>query len=72
MILGVVGGVTVPIINLELAPLVPPYSYVPWLVGIWVLVGIVIGLYLWASEREKLRSVREAMGETDEPAVASA
>ena len=70
--LGVVGGVTVPIINLELAPLVPPYSYVPWLVGIWVLVGIVIGLYLWASEREKLRSVREAMGETDEPAVASA
>jgi amino acid transporter len=70
--LGVVGGVTVPIINLELAPLVPPYSYVPWLVGIWVLVGIVIGLYLWASEREKLRSVREAMGEAEEPAVASA
>jgi len=70
--LGVVGGVTVPIINLELAPLVPPYSYVPPLVGIWVLVGIVIGLYLWASEREKLRSVREAMGEAEEPAVASA
>jgi amino acid transporter len=70
--LGVVGGVTVPIINLELAPLVPPYSYVPPLVGIWVLVGIVIGLYLWASEREKLRSVREAMGETEEPAAASA
>ena len=70
--LGVVGGVTVPIIGLELAPLVPPYSYVPPLVGIWVLVGIVIGLYLWASEREKLRSVREAMGETEEPAVASA
>lgn len=70
--LGVVGGVTVPIINLELAPLVPPYSYVPPLVGIWVLIGIVIGLYLWASEREKLRSVREAMGETEEPAVASA
>ena len=70
--LGVVGGVTVPIINLELAPLVPPYSYVPPLVGIWVLVGIVIGLYLWASEREKLRSVREAMGEAEEPAVAAA
>jgi len=70
--LGVVGGVTVPIIGLELAPLVPPYSYVPPLVGIWVLVGIVIGLYLWASEREKLRSVREAMGEAEEPAVASA
>jgi amino acid transporter len=69
--LGVVGGVTVPIINLELAPLVPPYSYVPPLVGIWVLVGIVIGLYLWASEREKLRSVREAMGEAEEPAAAS-
>jgi hypothetical protein len=32
-----------------------------------MLIGIVIGLYYWARERDKLRSVREAMGESDEP-----
>ena len=68
--LGVLGGVTVPILNLELAPLGAPYSYVPPLVGVWMLIGIVIGLYFWFRERDKLRSVREAMGETDEEASA--
>jgi amino acid transporter len=67
--LGVVGGVTVPIINLELAPLTEPYSFVPPLVGIWMLIGIAIGLYLWFTQREKVRSVREAMGEAEEAAA---
>ena len=61
--LGVLGGVTIPILDLELAPLGEPYSFVPPLVGIWMLVGIVIGLYLWSREREKLSSVGQAMGE---------
>jgi hypothetical protein len=68
-LLGVLGGVTIPIINLELAPLVPPYSYVPPLVGVWMLIGIVIGLWFWFRERDKLRSVREAMGETEVDAM---
>jgi amino acid transporter len=68
-LLGVLGGVTIPIINLELAPLVPPYSYVPPLVGVWMLIGIVIGLWFWFRERDKLRSVREAMGETEVEAM---
>jgi amino acid transporter len=63
--LGVLGGVTIPIIDLELAPLTEPYSLVPPLVGIWMLIGIVIGLWFWFRERDKLRSVREAMGETE-------
>jgi amino acid transporter len=70
--LGVLGGVTVPIINLELAALTEPYSYVPPLVGIWMLIGIVIGLYFWFRERDKLRSVREAMGESDADGEAAA
>jgi amino acid transporter len=61
--LGVLGGVTIPILNLELAPLGEPYSFVPPLVGVWMVIGIVIGLYLWLRERDKLRSVRYAMGE---------
>jgi amino acid transporter len=68
---GVLGGVTLPILNLELAPLGEPYSYVPPLVGVWMLIGIVIGLYFWSRERDKLRSVRLAMGESDEEAAAT-
>jgi amino acid transporter len=67
---GVLGGVTLPILNLELAPLGEPYSYVPPLVGVWMLIGVVIGLYFWSRERDKLRSVRLAMGESDEEAAA--
>jgi amino acid transporter len=63
--LGVLGGVTIPILDLELAPLGEPYSFVPPLVGIWMIAGILIGLYLWTSQREKIRSVRTAMGESE-------
>ena len=62
---GALGGVTLPILDLTLAPLTEPYSYMPPLVAIWMVIGIVIGLYLWTREREKLNSVREAMGEVD-------
>ena len=58
--------------DVKLDPLVEPYSFVPPLVGIWMLIGIVIGLYFWFRERDKLRSVREAMGETDEVAPPAA
>ena len=66
--LGVLGGVTIPILDVELAPLGEPYSFVPPLVGVWMLIGIVIGLYFWFRERDKLRSVREAMGESEDEA----
>ena len=69
--LGVLGGVTIPILDLELAPLGEPYSFVPPLVGIWMVIGIVIGLYLWSREREKLNSVGQAMGEGEGEASAT-
>ena len=69
--LGVVGGVTIPILDLTLAPLTEPYSLVPPLVGVWMLIGAIIGLYFWFREREKLRSVRLAMGESDEEVAAA-
>jgi hypothetical protein len=37
-----------------------------------MLIGIVIGLYFWFRERDKLRSVREAMGESDADGEAAA
>jgi amino acid transporter len=63
--LGALGGVTIPIVNVEVAPLAEPQSFVPPLVGVWMIVGALIGLYLWSSHREKIRSVRTAMGEGD-------
>ena len=70
--LGVLGGVTIPIVDVKLDPLGEPYSYVPPLVGIWMLIGVVIGLYFWFRERDKLQSVREAMGEGEGEAAARA
>ncbi len=69
---GALGGVTLPILDLTLAPLTEPYSFMPPLVAIWMVIGIVIGLYFWSRERDKLNSVREAMGETDGDVAAEA
>jgi amino acid transporter len=57
------GGVTLPILNLELASLGEPYSFVPPLVGLWMVIGIVIGLVLWSSRRETLNRVGDAVAE---------
>jgi amino acid transporter len=57
------GGVTIPIINLELASLGEPYSFVPPIVGIWMIVGVVLGLVLWAGRRETMARVGEAVAE---------
>ena len=60
-----IGGVTIPIIDLELSALTAPYSYAPLFVAAWMVVGIVIGLYLWTSRREAIGRVGQAMGETE-------
>ena len=66
--LGVLGGVTIPILDLELARSASRTRSSRRWSAIWMLIGIVIGLYFWFRERDKLRSVREAMGETDDVA----
>ena len=52
MVIGFVsalGGVTIPIINAEIAPLSEPFSYAPPIVGIWALAGV--GLYFFLRMR---------------------
>ena len=63
--ISVVGGVTIPVIDLELAALAEPYAWVPPLVAIWMIVGIVIGMVLRARKPEALGTVGLAMGETE-------
>ena len=59
------GGITLPFIDLEIASLAPPYSYAPPLVALWMIAGIVIGLFLRATRPAALATVGLAMGETD-------
>ena len=65
------GGVTIPIIDLEIPSLAEPYSFAPVVVAIWMVVGIVIGVLLYLMRREALGTVADAMGETDAPPPAT-
>jgi amino acid transporter len=59
------GGVTIPIIDLEIPSLAEPYSFAPPVVAVWMIVGVVIGLVLWVRRRAALGTVALAMGESD-------
>ncbi len=47
--LSVLGGLTIPILDIPIPALTAPYSYVPPLVAVWMVVGIV--LYFWLRSR---------------------
>ena len=57
------GGVTLPILNLQLAPLARAISFVPPLVGIWMVIGIVIVLVLRSSSRDTIKRVGDVVAE---------
>jgi len=57
------GGIYIPIANFTPAALPEPYSFVPLIVAIWMVVGVAIGLYLWAGRRETMSRVGEAVAE---------
>jgi hypothetical protein len=62
------GGVTIPIIDLDISSLAPPYSFAPPLVAVWMLAGIIIGIVLYARRPAALGTVGEAMGEGESDA----
>ena len=47
--ISVLGGITIPILDVPIPPLTEPYSLIPPLVAIWMLAGIV--LYFWLRVR---------------------
>ena len=59
------GGITIPIIDLAIPSLSPPYSFAPPLVAIWMIGGIVIGLVLRSTRPAALATVGVAMGESE-------
>jgi len=61
--LGVLGGLTIPILDIKLDPLASPFDVVPLLVAVWMIAGIVIGLVLWTREASRLQQLGDAVAE---------
>ena len=61
--LGVLGGVTIPILDVPIAPLASPIDVVPLLVGIWMLVGIVLYFVLRSSKGDTIKRVGDVVSE---------
>ncbi len=62
--LGVLGGLTIPILDIELPPLASPFSLVPPLVGVWMLAGIVLYFVLRSRSAETIDRVGDVMQES--------
>jgi amino acid transporter len=61
--LGVLGGLTIPVLDVTLPPLSAPFDIVPMLVGLWMIAGIVLFFVLQARRREAVASLGEAVSE---------
>ena len=59
--LGVLGGLTIPILDVELPPLASPFSLVPPLVGVWMLAGVVLYFVLRSRSAETIERVGDVM-----------
>jgi amino acid transporter len=61
--LGVLGGLTIPVLDIKLDPLKQPYDIVPLLVLIWMVVGVVAYFVLRSRTPDALTRVGDVMTE---------
>jgi amino acid transporter len=57
------GGIYIPIADFTPTQLAEPYNFVPPIVGVWMIVGVLVGVYLWSGRRETMERVGEAVAE---------
>jgi amino acid transporter len=62
--LGVLGGLTIPLLDITLPPLAAPYNIVPPLVGIWMVAGIVVYVVLRSRNASTIERIGDVMQET--------
>ena len=62
--LGVLGGVTIPILNVPIPPLASPIDLVPPLVAIWMVVGIVMYFVLRSNRPDTIERVGDIVSES--------
>ena len=66
MVIGFVsalGGVTIPVLNIDLPPLGVPFNYAPLIVGVWVLAGIVLFFMLRMRNPQATSEIGAAVAE---------
>ena len=61
--LGVLGGVTIPILDVPIPPLVSPFDVVPLFVAVWMVVGIVLYFVLRSRSAETIARVGDVVSE---------
>ena len=61
--MGVLGGVTIPILDIALDPLPEPFNFVPLLVGLWMVAGIVLYFVINARRADAVARLGEAVSE---------
>jgi amino acid transporter len=61
--LSALGGVSIPVIGLDLAPLPEPYNYAPIAVGIWMVIGVVLYFVLQARNPQAIGQLGSAVAE---------
>ena len=64
--LSVLGGLTIPLINVEVPALTEPYSYVPPLVAVWMVAGVVLYFFLRSRNPDAIAKIGAVMGESRE------
>jgi amino acid transporter len=57
------GGIYIPVADFTPVALAEPYSLVPPIVAIWMIVGVLVGVYLRAGRSETMARVGEAVAE---------
>jgi amino acid transporter len=61
-IYSVIGGVTIPFLNVSIPAFGGALSYIAPIVGVWMVIGIVIFVWLWMSNREALSRMGDVYG----------
>jgi hypothetical protein len=59
----VLGGLTIPLLDIKLDPLKTPYDVVPMIVLIWMIVGIVLYVVLRMRSPDALTRIGDVMTE---------
>jgi amino acid transporter len=62
--LGVLGGVTIPILDVPIPPLASPFNVVPPLVGVWMIAGIILYFVLRSRSASTIERVGDVMVES--------
>ena len=60
--MSVIGGLTIPFFEVKLAAYTNSLRFTAPIVGVWMVIGIVVFVWLWMSHREALGRMGDVFG----------